>query len=196
MRVPLWPCANGFSEAVDRHPGSRARRRRTSRRGDDLDRRQRRVVRRRRAPRYPRVVGVRVSLPSDRSFASYEEAMAHMTGPRYRKHGTLLEPGTARRPVRVPDTVGQLRVFDPPGTRALGVASGHRASVPAARRRDSRLRILRRSRSGPARSAVAPGGAAFVKVGILPHPGRHRPPAIPALPGDPVPALPLAGRRS
>ncbi|MEO8049611.1 MAG: HupE/UreJ family protein [Acidobacteriota bacterium] len=30
----------------------------------------------------PRVVETRVSLPSDRSFASYEEAMAHLTGPK------------------------------------------------------------------------------------------------------------------
>jgi uncharacterized membrane-anchored protein YitT (DUF2179 family) len=31
---------------------------------------------------YPRVVEVRASLPSDKSFASYEEALAHVTGPR------------------------------------------------------------------------------------------------------------------
>ena len=31
---------------------------------------------------YPRIVEVRASLPSDRSFASYEEALAHVTGPR------------------------------------------------------------------------------------------------------------------
>ena len=31
---------------------------------------------------YPRVVDVRASLASDRSFASYEEALAHVTGPR------------------------------------------------------------------------------------------------------------------
>ncbi len=31
---------------------------------------------------YPRVTEVRASLPSDRSFASYEEALAHVTGPR------------------------------------------------------------------------------------------------------------------
>jgi HupE/UreJ protein len=31
---------------------------------------------------YPRVIEVRASLPADRSFASYEEALAHVTGPR------------------------------------------------------------------------------------------------------------------
>jgi hypothetical protein len=31
---------------------------------------------------YPRLVEARVSLPSDKSFASYEEALAHVTGPR------------------------------------------------------------------------------------------------------------------
>jgi hypothetical protein len=30
----------------------------------------------------PRIVNVRVSLPSDKSFASYDEALAHVTGPR------------------------------------------------------------------------------------------------------------------
>jgi hypothetical protein len=30
----------------------------------------------------PRIVGVQASLPSDRSFASYEEALAHISGPR------------------------------------------------------------------------------------------------------------------
>ena len=34
------------------------------------------------ASHYPRVVEVRASLPSDKSFASYEEALAHVTGPR------------------------------------------------------------------------------------------------------------------
>jgi HupE / UreJ protein len=31
---------------------------------------------------YPRVVDVRASLPADRSFATYEDALAHVTGPR------------------------------------------------------------------------------------------------------------------
>ena len=31
---------------------------------------------------YPKVVEARVSLPSDKSFGSYEEALAHTTGPR------------------------------------------------------------------------------------------------------------------
>jgi hypothetical protein len=45
---------------------------------------------------YPRLVEARVSLPSDKSFASYEEALAHVTGPRlpdtlelYWEHGLL-----------------------------------------------------------------------------------------------------------
>ena len=82
---------------------------------------------------YPRVVEVRASLPSDKSFASYEEALAHVTGAPAGQHGTLLEPGTARRTVRVPDTLGQLRVSNPPKARAIGVAHGHRAAVPATR---------------------------------------------------------------
>ena len=33
-------------------------------------------------PRHPEVVATQVSLPSDKSFASYEQAIAHMTGPK------------------------------------------------------------------------------------------------------------------
>ena len=34
----------------------------------------------------PRIVDVRASLPSDKSFASYDEALAHVTGPRLTNH--------------------------------------------------------------------------------------------------------------
>jgi len=33
-------------------------------------------------PRHPRVVATQISLPSDKSFGSYEQALAHVTGPR------------------------------------------------------------------------------------------------------------------
>ena len=56
------------------------------------------------------------------------------------------------------------------------------------------LRVPRRSRARAARSALAPGGAAVRQARVLPHPRRHRPPAVPVLPGDPVPPLPLARR--
>jgi hypothetical protein len=39
---------------------------------------------------YPRVVEVRAALPSDRSFASYDEALAHLTGPRLPDHTEFL----------------------------------------------------------------------------------------------------------
>ena len=48
--------------------------------------------------------------------------------------------------------------------------------------------------TGAARSALAPGRAALRRTGLLPHSGWHRPPAVPALPGDSVPPLSRAGR--
>src|SRR5260370_11274183 len=35
-----------------------------------------------RLPKKPRVVAARIALESDRSFTSYEDAVAHLTGPR------------------------------------------------------------------------------------------------------------------
>ena len=60
--------------------------------------------------------------------------------------------------------------------------------------RGRRARVRARGRSGPRppRSALAPGRAAFRRLGLLPHPGGDRPSALPALPGDPVPALAAA----
>ena len=89
---------------------------------------------------------------------------------------------------RIPDRARIRSEFSiNPRLARLGVRSGHRARFlpPAA---PSAHSILRRSRTGPARSAVVPGGVAFV-ARILPHPRRRRPPALPALPGDPLPAL-------
>ena len=57
----------------------------------------------------PRLVAAQISLPSDRSFASFDTALAHVTGP-------PLPPDTAlvwnqapdRRPVRVSDQLGSI----------------------------------------------------------------------------------------
>ena len=71
---------------------------------------------------YPRVVEVRVSLPSDRSFASYEEALAHVTGPRLPDNTELywnqvLFDVLFEYPIR-----SDAPVFDPPGLERLGCA--------------------------------------------------------------------------
>ena len=56
----------------------------------------------------------RVSLPSDRSFASYESALAHVTGPQFRPSTNVgLESDHARRAVRISDSLGPIPVFDP-----------------------------------------------------------------------------------
>ena len=74
----------------------------------------------------------------------------------------------------------------------LGRENGHRAALPAARRRHSGLRIHRRSRPGPARSALASGRVALREAGVHAHSGWHRSSAVSVLPGDPVPPLPRA----
>ena len=52
----------------------------------------------------PEVLSTRISLPSDRSFLSYEEAAAHLKGPELPAgDAARLESGAARRVVRLPD---------------------------------------------------------------------------------------------
>ena len=87
VRVPLtamrdmdYPKPRGTTNARSARSG--ARRRDAARRGDALDVRLPRPLRKRRAscPRR-RSSSVRASLQSDKSFASYDEAIAHLTGP-------------------------------------------------------------------------------------------------------------------
>ena len=74
--------------------------------------------------RSPRIVATRVSLPS-------RQVLCHPTKRRWRtsraaaaaRHGALLEPGDARRAVRVSDSLGSIRFFDPPRARGWGCAS-------------------------------------------------------------------------
>ena len=59
----------------------------------------------RRLPR-PRVAATQISLESDRSLASFDEAVAHITGPKLPDISECrLESGLSRRAVRIPDPV-------------------------------------------------------------------------------------------
>ena len=73
------------------------------------------------------------------------------------------------------------------GAGAAGPAQAGR-QVPAARRGRARLPASRGRRPRDARSALAPGRVGVREVRLLPHPRRHRPPAVPAVSRDAVPA--------
>ena len=62
----------------------------------------------------PQVVAARVSLPTDRSFRSYEDALAHVTGAREPNDtDVFLEEAMFDRVVPVPGSVGSIQLFDP-----------------------------------------------------------------------------------
>ena len=89
----------------------------------------------------PRVVGARISLGSDRSFDSYEQATAHITGPKLAARRECgLGTNDAGRLARVPDRIGPLGVFDPARVGAARAARRHGAAVPAGGRDGARLR--------------------------------------------------------
>ena len=93
------------------------------------------------------VVAARVSLPSDRSFTTFDSAAAHAAvRPDRHDHDSDLEAGDARRRARLPHRVRQLALLDRPGLGAARRPHDDRAAVPAGRRRRARLRIPRRPR--------------------------------------------------
>ena len=135
----------------------------------------------------PRIAATQLSLESDRSFASFDAALDHVTGPKLSGSShvvwnqllldVLLEypiqsdrsrfsirPGLERFAARV---VTVLR-FLPPG-----------GAVRA-------YEFTRRSGDGAARSTLASGRAGIHQAGLLPYSRRHRPPVVSALPRDPV----------
>ena len=147
------------------------------------------------AARAPAVAAVRAALQSDRSFASYDEAIAHLTGPRlpeqtefFWSQGLLdvlfeypiqsdrsrfsIEPRLARLGIR---TLTVLRFLPPGGAVRAFEFDGDPGLVQL----DPRWH----------QAALQ-----FVQARLLSHPRRHRPPAVPVLPRHPVPPLPLAGR--
>ena len=92
------------------------------------------------ASRRRAIAQARVSLPSDRSFTSYEQALAHLNGPRARRRPRpLLEPAAAGRAARVSDPVRPFRIRRPARAStgsALRVSDS--AALPAARRAPTR----------------------------------------------------------
>ena len=83
----------------------------------------------------PRIADVRISLPSDRSFGSYDSALAHVTGPRLPDDMELYWNQQFLDVLFVYTIVSDRRgVFDPPAVFAARTARGHDPAVPAAER--------------------------------------------------------------
>ena len=116
----------------------------------------------------PRIVSTRMSLESDRSFATYEAALAHVTGPAAaQRHDDFLGAGHPRRALRISDPVGSFVFLDPCRVRSVRAEGRHRAAIPAAGRNRPRLRAGRRRRTGEARSQMVPGGRALRHMGFF-----------------------------
>ena len=140
----------------------------------------------------PRLVEVRPSLPSDRSFtSSYDEALAHVTGPRLAgRHGPAVVLGSARRASSSTRFNRTSRPSRWTPARSPRAPDDHGAPAGAARRHRAGVRVRRRPGFRAARSALAPGGVSVREARLHPHPRRHRPPAVPVLPRHSVPAFP------
>ena len=141
------------------------------------------------------IAAVRVSLPSDRSFASYDEAMAHLTGPPLPDATDMAwNQAAAGRAARISDSSRSARSS---------------RSSPAFGRLAIRVVTVLRFVSGPtapcARSSTPAirvwctldprwhqAAWTFVKLGCRAHPRRRRSPAVRVLPGDPVAPNPAA----
>ena len=142
------------------------------------------------------MTATQLSLPSDRSFASYEQALAHVTGaaaaattPRW--SGTR-PCWTCCSNIRSSPTDRDFSI-NPDGWCRLGLRV---------------VTVLRFLPPSPARCAPSnfEGDPGLVRLdprwyqaalrlrrpGIPAHPGRHRSSAVPVLPGDPVPPFPRA----
>ena len=191
VRVPLAAMREvDVPRARPRLPRSRARRRRAARRGQPVDRRQRRGLRGRHRVSPTRSSSTRAyrSHPTGPS-ASYEEALAHLKGPRLPESMDLYWNQQLLDVLfEYPDRVGRIRLLDPSAARAAGTAGRDHAALPAAGRR-----------CAPSSSTAIPGlvrldprwhqaALRFVESGFPAHPGRHRPPALHPVPRDPVPA--------
>ena len=129
----------------------------------------------------PRILYARVSLPSDRSFTSYEAARAHVEAPR---HPDDLELYWNQQLLDVlleyPIQSDRSEFAIHPRVDRLGLQSLDGAALPAARRRHSRVRIPRRPRPRAPRSALASRRIALCRIRLLAHSRRHRPPPLPA----------------
>ena len=102
--------------------------------------------------------------------------------------------GVARRRVRLSDPVRPVALRDPTRPDAARPARqrGDCGSIAAGRRR-ARLRHPRRPRHRRLDPRWHQAAFRFVERRVLPHPRRHRPPAVPVLPRDSVPPPAAAG---
>ena len=164
----------------------------------DLDRQRRRILRGRHAARGRAGSSPPASsLPSDRSFESYDSAVAHVDrraapGERRSSRGSrrcstsLLDYPHHVGPARASRSIPRWRGWAFARTRSCG------SFRPAAR---ARVRVHRRSRASSAsiRAGTRRAGASS-QLGLRAHPRRHRPPAVHLLPRHSVPAHPAARR--
>ena len=104
-------------------------------------------------------------------------------------------PGTghAGRGPRDPHSVRRFTLLDRSRVGPPGDSHDHRAALRHARGRGAGLSVHGQSRAGTPRSQVASGAAALRRARLRPHPGRNRPPPLPALPRRSAAAL-LAAR--
>ena len=106
----------------------------------------------------PRLLGARVSLPSDRSFAGIRSGACP-----YRKraaasgYGDLLGARAARCRLRVSDRIGWIEFRDPAGADAPWASGQCLDAVPASGRGRAGVRRPCRCRHGPPRSELAAG---------------------------------------
>ena len=109
----------------------------------------------------PRIVATQISLPSDRSFASYDTALAHVDRTAARTgHGARLEPGPDGRPLRVHDRVGSIgRSRSTPRSRRLGIRVVTTLRFRSPDGVERAFELAGDPGTGQAGSALAPGGA-------------------------------------
>jgi len=83
---------------------------------------------------YPQVVDVRASLASDPSFRSYEEALAHVTGPRLPNTTDFIwNQGLLDVSFEYPIQVGSIRVLDSAEVCSIGIRTVTVSSLPSTR---------------------------------------------------------------
>ena len=128
---------------------------------------------------------VRVSLPSNRSFATYESALAHVNGPPLPDDTEIIWQQAVLDALFEYEIEADQSGFSiDPALGRLGIRTVYGAAVRAAGRRRAGLRVLRESGTRAPGPALAPGRPAVRRPRLRTYPGRHRPPAVPGLPGD------------
>ena len=182
--------ADGYIDFDARRPG-------TPRRGDALDRRLVKLYEDRPAAAVPRGGrGARLAARAiDRSTPTIRRSHT-ITGPPLPPDTELIwKEGLLDVVFVYPDPVRSVAVRDQSGLTRLGLRVNvvMRFLPPGGTERA--FDVHGDPGVVAARSALASGGAALRQGRVLPHPRRHRSSALPALPGDSVPPLPVADPR-